>query len=293
MINNVRQLRLFEATVRLGRLTLAADELAISQSAASQAIRELERALGFTVLDRVGRELELTEAGHLILPRVRQILALTDSLTQPDAQKVAGKLRIVASVTIASYLLPALIAEFKAQYPDVTAHLEIANTDGVISRVEKGQAQIGLIEGPALHPTLDIVPWRADRLTVFSAPQHPLAQCKEIPTSLLEKQHWILREAGSGTRAVVEAALQLAGIKPTLALELPRHEAIKQSVRAGLGIGCLSTLAISDEIAAGHLIALDTPLDLDRRFAWVCSPENQARPLISAFITHLRNKATL
>jgi DNA-binding transcriptional LysR family regulator len=285
---SLRQLHLFEATVRLGRLGLAAEEQAISQSAASQAIKELERALGYKVLDRIGRELVVTEAGQTILPRVRQILSLSDSLTRPDDRRIAGTLRIAASVTIASYLLPKLIAQFRRQHPEADAKLEITNTEGVLSRLEKGQAQLGMIEGPALHPSLDIVPWRSDRLVVFCSPEHPLARKSPLDTRTLADQEWIVREAGSGTRAVLDAALQAQGLRPRIALELTRHEAIKQSVRAGLGIGCLSSLTIADEVAAGQLILLDTSLTLTRRFAWVCSPENRDNALIQALLLQLK-----
>ncbi|UTW11384.1 LysR substrate-binding domain-containing protein [Marinobacterium rhizophilum] len=285
---SLRQLRLFEATVRLGRLGLAAQEQAISQSAASQALKELERALGYSVLERVGRELVVTDAGQTILPRVRQILNLSDSLTQPDDRRIAGILRIAASVTIASYLLPGMIARFRRQHPDADAKLEITNTEGVLSRLEKGQAQLGLIEGPALHPSLDIVPWRSDQLVVFCGPDHPLARKSPLDTNLLADQEWILREAGSGTRAVLDAAMQAQGLKPRVALELTRHEAIKQSVRAGLGIGCLSGLIIADEVAAGQLIPLETALNLTRRFSWVCSPEHRNHALIQALLPQLK-----
>jgi len=284
---SLRQLRLFEATARLGRLTLAADEQAISQSAASQAIKELERQLGYPVLDRIGRELVLTDAGLRVLPRVRQILSLSDGLNRADDRRIAGTLRVAASVTIASYLLPALMARFQRRYPEATTQLDILNTEGVLDRLEKGRAQLGMIEGPALHPTLDIVPWRPDRLAVFCATDHPLAS---KPMPLVEElacQDWVVREAGSGTRAVLDAAFQAEGIKPRVVLELTRQEAIKQSVRAGLGIGCLSALAIEDEVAAGHLVPLETPLNLMRRFSWVCSPENRDNALVQAMLHHL------
>jgi len=284
---SLRQLRLFEATARLGRLTLAADEQAISQSAASQSIREFERQLGYAVLERVGRELVLTDAGQQILPRVRQILSLGDGLNRADDLRIAGTLRVAASVTIASYLLPGMMARFQQQYPDTSTQLDILNTEGVLERLEKGRAQLGMIEGPALHPTLDIVPWRSDRLAVFCAPDHPLASRPTLSVEELARQDWVVREAGSGTRAVLDAAFQAEGMKPRVALELTRQEAIKQSVRAGLGIGCLSTLAIEDEVAAGHLVPLDAPLNLMRRFSWVCSPENRNNALVQAMLHQL------
>lgn len=286
----LRQLRVFEATARLGRLTLASEEQAISQSAASQSIRELEKSLGYGLLNRIGRELTLSDAGHQALPRVRQLIALAEGLARPGGDAVAGPLRIAASVTIACYLLPPLIAGFAERYPAAEPHLEIHNTEGVLERLEKGRAQLGMIEGPALHPALTIRPWRDDELALFCAPGHPLAGAGDLSADILADQAWILREAGSGTRAVFDAAFQARGLSPRPALELTRQEAIKQSVRAGLGVGCLSALAIRDELAAGQLVRLRTDLNLKRRFSWVCSPENQDSPLIQAFLAELQRE---
>lgn len=284
----LRQMRIFEATIRLGRLTLAAEEQAISQSAASQAIKEFERALGYAVLDRIGRELIPNDAGQQVLPRVRQILMLSEEMIHPDSDRIAGPFRVAASVTIASYLLPRLLARFIERYPATEPKLEIHNTEAVLSRLEKGQAHLGMIEGPALHPNLDIVAWRSDELALFCARDHPLAQAGAVKARQLETQKWIVRESGSGTRAVFDAAMQAQGVRPKIMLELNRQEAIKQSVRAGLGVGCLSALSIVDEVNAGHLVRLNTPLNLTREFSWVCSPENRQRSLIQAFLQQLQ-----
>ncbi|WP_108124264.1 LysR substrate-binding domain-containing protein [Saccharospirillum mangrovi] len=284
----LRQLRLFEAVARLGKLTLAADEQAISQSAASQALRELETALGYNLLVRQGREKVLSNTGQQILPRVRQILQLTQSLALPDSNAVAGTLRLVASVSIACYLLPPMLADFAKRYPDSHTLMQIDNSRGVLEKVRKGQAQLGLIEGPALDAELLIQPWRDDELALFCAPEHALATHSTVSASVLAQQDWIVREQGSGTRAVLDAALQARGLVARPRLELSRQEAIKQSVRAGLGIGCLSAMAIVDEVAAGQVIRLNTDLDLRRRFAWVCSPEQRQQPLVRAFIEQLQ-----
>lgn len=283
----LRQLRLFEATARLGRLTLAADEQAISQSAASQALRELEKSLGYPLLVRAGRELRLSDAGEQVLPRVRQLLNLAAGLARPEDDSVVGPLRIAASVTIACYVLPPRLAAFKTQYPGAEPQLDIDNTRGVLDRLARGRAQLGLIEGPALHPQLTIRPWRDDELALFCAPEHPFAKRTGLSAAELADQDWILREAGSGTRAVFDTAFQEAGLNPRAVLELTRQEAIKQSVRAGLGVGCLSALAIVDELAAGQVVRLDTDLNLRRRFSWVCSPENTETPLVRAFLNSL------
>ncbi|MBU6952274.1 MULTISPECIES: LysR family transcriptional regulator [unclassified Hahella] len=287
---SLRQLRVFEATARLGRLTLAAEEQCLSQSAASQSIREMEKALGYAVLNKVGRELELSDAGRRVLPRVRRILGLVDGLALPDIEKVAGPLRVAASVTIASYLLPSLLAEFVKRYPEVEPDLQIQNTETVLALLEKGRAHIGMIEGPALHPTLHIAPWQSDRLAIFCATGHPLTQVDNIGVEALEQFPWIVRETGSGTRAVFDAAMQAMGVRPRIALALSRQEAIKQSVRAGLGVGCLSGLSIVDEVREGLLVELSTPLNLTRQFSWIISPDNRESTVVKAFIALLQER---
>ncbi|WP_193161781.1 LysR family transcriptional regulator [Microbulbifer hainanensis] len=284
---NLRQLRLLEATSRLERLTEAADEQAISQSAASQSIRELERALGYPLFNRVGRHLELSDSGRQILPRVREILALIDGLEAPHGDTVGGEFHVIASVTVGCYLLPHLMAEFCHRHPRVTPRISIGNSREVLEVLERGRAQLGIIEAPATHPDLEIRLWRKDRLSVFCAAGHPLAQQGRIEQKALETQRWIVREPGSGTRTVFDTAMQAAGATPNITLALPRQEAIKQSVLAGLGIGCLSALCIADEVASGQFVELDTPLGLTRHLSWVTAKGSRNGATASAFITLL------
>lgn len=284
---SIRQLKIFEATARLGRLTAAADEQALSQSAASQALKELESTLDYQLFNRSGRELIITDIGQDILPRVRDILATLESLKAPYSSGVSGTLRVAASVTIASYLFPKIMARFLDRYPEVVPDLQITNTRNVIERLEKGQAHIGLIEGPASHHQLQVIPWREDRLEVFCHRSHPLAAVGELSVEQMGELRWILREQGSGTRAVFDRAIQQAGVDVVMAMALNRQEAIKQSVKAGLGIGCLSQLAVAEEQHRGELVVLKTPLELSRRLSVVVQPETQSNRLVQAFIEFL------
>ncbi len=287
MAISLRQLRIFEATARLSRLTAAADEQALSQSAASQALKELETALDYRLFHRRKRELLITDSGQQVLPRIRKILELVDGLKCPQQDRISGPLRLVASVTISSYLLPKLLADFVQRYPDVEPELQIVNTRTVLEKLEKGQAHVGLIEGPAQHNQLQIIPWRADQLVVFCRPDHPLAKQQRLTVEQLATQRWVLRESGSGTQAVFNQALQKLGVQPQVALALNRQEAIKQSVKAGLGMGCLSKLSVAEEVAAGELVMLDTPLDLNRQLSLVVWPEAQSSVLSQAFVDFL------
>ncbi|OMH30809.1 LysR family transcriptional regulator [Motiliproteus sp. MSK22-1] len=287
MAITLRQLRIFEATARLGRLTQAADEQALSQSAASQALKELESSLDYRLFNRRGRDLLMTDSGQDVLPRIREILDLVDSLKNPDRNALCGHLRVVASVTIGCYLLPNLMAEFIKCYPGVEPDLQIANTRQVIERLEKGQAHIGMIEGPALHKQLQITPWREDSLEVFCHPDHTLAGAGVLTREQIPDQRWILREQGSGTRAIFNQALQRLGVQASVALALNRQEAIKQSVKAGLGIGCLSRLSVAEEVRAGELVVLETPLELSRQLSLVTWPVDQGSTLTMTFVDFL------
>lgn len=279
---SLRQLRLFEATARLGQVTRAAEEQAISQSAASQALRELEAGLGYTLFHRRGRELVLTDLGHEALLHAQQILRLSEELLLLHQGELQGRLKIAASVTIACYLLPPLLARFIRQFPQVEPDIRIHNTVQVLQELEAGNVHLGLIEGPATHGQLEVRPWRPDELVVFAAPSHPLAGRGRVATGDLDAQRWVLRERGSGTRKVFDTAAQAAQLKVQVTLELNRQEAIKQSVKAGLGIGCLSILAIEEELRAGTLSLLDTPLSLGRTLSLVSWPAGESHPLARA-----------
>ena len=283
-----RQLRVFEATARLGRLTAAADEQALSQSAASQSLKELESALSYQLFNRCGRELLMSDQGKDVLPRVRQILDLVEGLKSSASTEISGHLRVVASVTIGSYLLPHLMAKFISRYPDVEPDLKVTNTRHVIEALEKGQAHVGMIEGPALHNQLDITPWQQDRLEIFCNRAHPLAEIGRLELDQIPQQRWVLREEGSGTRAIFDQAILRVDSRINLALALNRQEAIKQAVKAGLGIGCLSRLSIAEEVAAGDLVILKTTLDLTRRMSLVTQPAGQNGVIALSFVDFLQ-----
>ncbi|WP_057832847.1 LysR family transcriptional regulator [Colwellia sp. TT2012] len=284
---SIKKLQLFEATARLGKLSKAANELALSQSAASQALKELEQSLGYPLFERVGRDLVITENGLKSLPKVRQIADLLESLQLANLNTMSGILRIVASATIATYLLPKLIAKFVKNYPEVVPEIHIGNTQMVIDHLDKGKASIGLIEGPAVHRHLQITSWQEDKLQIFCPPSHPLAKKARINLEQLQQQAWVLREFGSGTRAIFDAATEQRGVQINLAMELSRQSAIKESVKAGLGLGCLSQLSITEELKNGGLVALASPLNLSRRFSLVTHKDSHHNLLTQKFIDYL------
>ncbi len=279
----LRQLAVFAATARLNRITRAAEELCMTQSAASQSIKELETILGYQIFDRLGRKLQVNENGKAILSRVTQMLELQAELQQPVSTKLQGQLKVAASVTISSYLMPAILADFIQQYPQVEPDLYIGNSDEVIAKLMAGKAHIGLIEAPIMHEHLSISPWRTDKLAVFCASDHPLATSGKISVQTMSKQRWILRESGSGTRSVFVSAMQQQGGFIENSMGLARQEAIKQAVKANLGLGVLSILSIQQELRLGKFKQLKTPLNLNRQFSIVQSEHYQHNQMVISF----------
>ena len=279
----LKQLSVFVTTARLNRITQAANELCLTQSAASQSLKELESVLGYQVFNRTGRKLLLNDAGRTILPKAINMLELQNQLQQSVMTELAGELKVAASVTIGSYVMPKLLANFVQKYPKVEPKLYISNSAEVIDRLATGQAHIGLIEAPMSHNELIISPWRRDELAVFCAADHQLANKPLVTITEMSQQRWILREQGSGTRAVFVGAMQQQGGVIDHSMDLSRQEAIKQAVKANLGLGVLSFLSIEQELSLGLFKKLHTPLNLNRQFSIVQSAHYQQNKLVVTF----------
>ncbi|XQW84995.1 LysR substrate-binding domain-containing protein [Thalassotalea piscium] len=283
----LKQLAVFVATARLTRISSAAEELFLTQSAASQSLKELENNLGYQVFNRLGRRLMLNDNGRAILPKAIKMLELQTQLQQSFNNELHGHLHVVASATIGSYLLPKLLADFVALHPKVSPTLDIGNSDEVIHRLLDGQAHIGFIEAPITNQHLSIIPWRKDKLNVFCLPENPLAQKKILSIEDMSENPLILREQGSGTRAVFVNAMQQQGGVIANSLDLSRQEAIKEAVRAKLGLGVLSELSIKQELTLGLFVELPTSLNLNRQFSIVQSQFYQQNSLVKAFVAHI------
>lgn len=168
-----------------------------------------------------------------------------------------GRLAIGASTTIGIYLLPTLLGIFQRRYPGVHLFLDIGNTAEIVDRLRMRLLDMAFVEGPVAGSDLEIEPWRDDLLVVVAAPDHPLAGRQPVPFGELLTAPFVLREAGSGTREMVDAALRDHGGEARVAMELGSTEAIKQAVAAGLGVSIISTATIGQELAVGSLVVLD------------------------------------
>lgn len=263
-----RQLEIFLATAFHENITRAADSLAMSQSAASSALRDLEQQFSVQLFDRVGKRLQLNELGRSIRPRAQALLEQAHSLELALARhEEAGHLKVGATLTIGNYLAVEIMAQYMLEQPGAKVQLEVANMSTIVQKVLNFELDIGLIEGETQHQELDMLPWREDELVVFCAPDHPWAGRPWLSDEDLLEAQWIIRESGSGTRQHFEWAMH--GLLPQLhiKLELQHTEAIKRAVEAGLGIGCLSAITLVEAFRRGSLVPLSVPQrDFRRRF---------------------------
>lgn len=253
----LRQLEVFLAVAHFDNITRAADSLSMSQSAASGALRDLEEQFDIRLFDRVGKRLKINELGRLLRPKAHALLERAQALELDMSQHQAvGQIRIGATLTIGNYLAVGLIARYMKEQPKAQLDLQVANTSAIAARVANFELDIGLIEGEIQHPDIEIIPWKTDELVVFCAPDNPLAQKAQLSDSDLQAAPWILRESGSGTRQTFDWALHGLLSNLNVVLQLEQTDAIKRAVREGLGIGCLSQIALKESFERGTLVPL-------------------------------------
>jgi DNA-binding transcriptional LysR family regulator len=290
----LRQLAVFTAVADAGSTTAAAGRIALSQSATSAALNELEAVLEARLFDRVGTRLVLNDTGRGLLPQARAVLDGAAGIERDfgiagarDAA-VPARLRVGASTTIGNYLLPTLVADWQRTRPDAQVDVMIANTAAVAAAVARMEVDIGLIEGPCHEPDVVARPWREEELVVCCAPSHPLLggdPARKLDVTALRRAAWLLREPGSGTREAVEQALQPHLHQLREGLRFGGTEAIKQAAVEGLGLTCLSLFAVRDLVALGRLVHVRTTLPrLVRRFWLVHHRRKQFSRGLAAFV---------
>ena len=265
---SLRQLQIFVAISRTASVSRAAEELALSQSATSTALGEFERQFNLQLFDRVGKSLRINETGQQLLPRAVELLDRAREIENLlDGHAGFGRMKIGATLTVGNYLATILVAEFLQKHPESRVQLQVHNTRTIVQQIANHELDIGMIEGDCHHPDIEVETWIADELLVFSAPDHPLAKQRKVSMEQLLQEPWILREKGSGTRETFDRAFHNHHAQLNIRLELEHTEAIKRAVESGLGIGCISHLALKDAFRRGSLVPLATPaLDLGRYF---------------------------
>lgn len=256
----IRHLEVFLAVAQHENVTLAAQSLALSQSAASMALMEFEKRFDIRLFDRAGKRLQLNELGRKLRPRAESLLSQAREFEQSLSQdQEVGLLKVGATLTIGNYLAVGIMARFMAIQTGARVELTVENTAAIAAKVKNFDLDIGLIEGELQDPDLEVIPWRDDELALFCAPGHALARKEKLSDQDLLAAQWIVREKGSGTRQAFDRAMTGLLSNLDLRLELQHTEAIKRAVEAGLGIGCLSRLTLEEAFRRGSLLELHAP----------------------------------
>jgi DNA-binding transcriptional LysR family regulator len=263
----LEQLRIFVAVAELEHMTRAAQSLNLTQSATSAAIAALESRYATKLFNRIGRRIELTDAGRMFLVEARAVLAraaAAETVLSDFAGLARGSLSLAASQTAGNYWLPPLIHRYQSLHPGIKLGFRIGNTEQVAAWVIEGISDLGLIEGHIDEPALAIQPIADDELVLVVGARHPWAKRRSVAPRDLKATRWVLRERGSGTRAIFEEALAKFGVATAdldVALELPSNEAVRSAVAAGAGATVISKLVAAALLKTRTLVALDLPLE--------------------------------
>lgn len=284
---NPALLRAFVAVAEHGGFTSAARAIGVSQPAVSRAVRELERSVGFELLERAPKGIRLTRAGESFLSNARDVIGAMRSAEEAVAALGGlghGRLHVGASTTIATYVLPAFIGKFLEAHAAVDVRLDSAHTRGIAQMLLDYHLDIALTEAPVSDEKIISRRWRTDHLVAVASPRHPLASRRRIPPSALAIELLLLRERESGTRTIVLEGLAAAGVIPGRTMEIDGPEAIKQIAAAGRGIAVVSRYTVVEQLALGRLVVLDIPkLKITRPFYRLSLKRRRASPAAKAF----------
>ena len=287
----LKQLQVFLAVASHENVSIAADQLAMSQSAASSALKELEHRFGVRLFDRIGKRLQLNDQGIALRSKAEALISRAEDLENSlGAHSEVGELKVGATLTIGNYLAIGIMAEFMKEHPAAKVDLNVENTSSIAAKVRNFELDIGLIEGELQEADLEVSYWRDDELALFCSPGDPLAAKAVLDDTDLLSANWIVREIGSGTRQAFVRAM--SGILPSLnlRLELQHTEGIKRAVEAGLGIGCLSRLTLEEAFKRGSLVPLQCPhRNLTRKFYFILHRQKFLGHGVRSWMEHCQN----
>lgn len=288
---DLHQIRAFVQVARRQSFSRAAEDLHLSQPAVSRQVDALERALGVRLLAREGRRATLTEAGRALYDYAERLLTLADKAVQAVEEirhLRAGRFVLAASTTPGNYILPAVLAAFRARYPGVETRLEVHPSGEVERLVSEERADLGCLAGPVRSAGLFTEPYLDDELVLVAPPGHRLAGRPVTPADL-RGECFLWREPASATRRTAEAHLERLDVAPARRVELGNSEAIKRAAAAGMGLAYLSRAAVAAELRAGDLVALAGPhLAVRRQFHFAWPKGTRPAPAALAFAAFAR-----
>ncbi|MGE5153215.1 MAG: selenium metabolism-associated LysR family transcriptional regulator [Bdellovibrio bacteriovorus] len=270
-----RRLQVFHTVAKLLSFTKAAETLHMTQPAVTFQVRQLEEHFNTRLFDRTHNRISLTDAGRNVYAyadRIFELYAEMENAVREITGEISGAVTIGASTTIAEYMLPTLLGDFKERYPEVTIHLKVSNSEGIVSMVENNAIDLGVVESPVGNKNLVVETCKRDQLVAIVPPNHPLANQEKITFSSLLEYPFICREEGSGTREVINDYLchqPECNLAVKVAMELGSPEAVKGAVEAGMGVSVVSRATIQKELRLGTLVAVNLDPPLDRPFSFV------------------------
>ncbi|MCL5123667.1 MAG: selenium metabolism-associated LysR family transcriptional regulator [Deltaproteobacteria bacterium] len=292
---DLKRMEVFCKIVELKSFTRAGEALSLAQPTVSEHIRSLETTLGQKLLDRFKGDVLPTPVGRVFYQYAKSIIQTRDEAFRAVDQfrnKLAGQLNLAASSIPGTYVLPKMIGSFKMAHPESQIVLQISDTTGAAEAVADGRAEAAIIGARWRHPKLDFHEIITDELLLITSPEHRWATQRGIikPDELLEEP-FVLREAGSGTRMLIKQVMEEHGLnigRLNVVAELGSTEAVKQSVKDGMGVSVLSVLAVGEELRQGSLVAIEIRgIKFDRSLYLIQRKNRQPSPLCSAFISHL------
>jgi DNA-binding transcriptional LysR family regulator len=291
-----RRLQAFHAVAKHRSFTKAADALCMTQPAVTFQIRQLEEQFNTRLFDRANGRIALTAAGEIALDYAERILALTGELNarmKEASGHDAGPLLIGASTTIAEFMLPKILGEYKALHPGIVPRLSVANSEAVQARVAERSLDLGFIEGDSHLPSLVTDVCCDDELQVVCAPSHPLARRQSVKLATLTEHAYISREAGSGTREVIDHYLQKCGLSIDslqAVMEASSPEALKGMVATGLGFAIMSRATAEKEVRLGELVQIRLAPPLIRHLSVVYPKERFHSKVVNGFVRFAKEK---
>ena len=271
-----RRLKVFHTVAKLLSFTNAAEELHMTQPAVTFQVRQLEEYFNTRLFDRTHNKVSLTPAGERVsefAERIFDLYSEMENSVRDLTGEISGALTIGASTTIAEYMLPALLGEFKNRYPDINLRLKVSNSEGIVSMVEHNVIDLGVVESAVSNKNLIVEVCHDDQLVVVAAPDHDLVKRGgKVKASDIVNYPFVSREEGSGTREVIMQYLMEAKVSlgdMNICLELGSPESIKGAVEAGMGITIISRSIIGKELKLNTLAELQLDPPLSRPFSFV------------------------
>lgn len=289
----LHQLEVFGTVARLRSMTKAANELHMTQPAVSIQIKQLQEAVGIPLIEVIGRQIYLTEAGRHLHQMQQSVMGEIDSFNATISQLkggLEGNLTISAAST-AKYFLPYLLGEFQQRYPQIQISLKVTNRDEVLGHLKDNEYDLAILTQVPDDPSIDVIPFLDNPLVICSAPDHPLADESNISIQQLKNEAIIYREPGSGTRMVLERYLAENSIEVKPIMELGTNEAVKQAIMGGIGISLISKLSLQNELKLDKISILDVQyLPIMTHWHALCKKEKKLSPVTKNFISFLQEK---